>query len=93
MIIAVDYDGTLEINKTMNMALISTLKGKQKKGDVIILWTCRQGQRLIEALNNLKKAGFVPNLVNENAPWTIKSFGYNPRKIFADIYIDDKNLR
>lgn len=93
MIIAVDYDDTLEIKKTMNTALINTLKSKQQNGDIIILWTCRQGKRLIEALTNLKKVGFAPNLVNENVPWMIKSFGYNPRKIYADIYIDDKNLR
>lgn len=93
MIIAVDYDGTLEIDKTINMILVSKLKNKQQNGDIIILWTCRQGGRLIEALKNLRKVGFVPNLVNENVPWMVKRFGYNPRKIYADLYIDDKNLR
>ena len=93
MIIAVDYDGTLEINKTMNMTLISCLRNRQKHGDVIILWTCRQGKRLNDAISKLKSVGFNPNLVNENAPWIIKSLGYDPRKIFADIYIDDKSSK
>lgn len=93
MIIAVDYDGTLEIDKQINMLLVSKLKNKQCNGDIIILWTCRQGKRLSEALRNLRKVGFIPNLVNENVPWIIKRFGYNPRKIFADIYVDDKNAR
>lgn len=38
-------------------------------------------------------AGLRPNLVNENAPQTVKALGYNPRKVLADIYIDDKNFR
>lgn len=93
MIIAVDYDGTLEISGEMNLFLINRLKSQQKKGVIVILWTCRDGKRLVEALNNLRSAGFSPNLVNENAPQSIKQLGYNPRKVLADIYIDDKNAQ
>lgn len=93
MIIAVDYDGTLQIDKQMNMALISRLKRHQMAGDIVILWTCRSGSSLQEAVNDLARAGFRPNIINDNAPSIIKRLGHNPRKIFADIYIDDKNLR
>lgn len=91
MIIAVDYDGTLEINGKLNHELIKRLKKEQNKRNIVILWTCRDGKRLIEAVNNLKKVGFMPNYINDNAPQTIHQLGYNPRKILADIYIDDKN--
>lgn len=91
MIIAVDYDGTLEINKNINISLVSDLKRRQRNRDIIILWTCRQGNRLNEAILNLKKYGFIPNYVNENAPQVIQQLGYNPRKVLADVYIDDKN--
>lgn len=91
MIIAVDYDGTLEIKGDMNIALIQRLKMSQKQGNIIILWTCREGKRLHEAIIKLKQCGFIPSIVNENAPQTIKALGYSPRKILADVYIDDKN--
>lgn len=93
MIIAVDYDGTLDINGTLNMGLISWLKGRQKQGDIVILWTCRDGKRISDAFNHLLTVGFKPNLINENAPQSIQKLGYNPRKVLADIYIDDKNIR
>ena len=67
-------------------------KGNQKQGDIVILWTCRDGKRLTEALNILAKSGFKPNLVNQNAPQAIQALGYDPRKILADIYIDDKAI-
>lgn len=93
MIIAVDYDGTLDIKGVMNMGLISHLKGRQKHGDIVILWTCRDGKSLSDAVKNLANVGFKPNLVNENTLQSIRKFGYNPRKVFADVYIDDKNIR
>lgn len=93
MIIAVDYDGTLERNGMMNRALISRLKAAQRNGDAVILWTCREGKSLMDALRALKSSGFVPNAVNENAPEGIRRLGYNSRKILADVYIDDKAAR
>lgn len=93
MILACDYDGTLEINGKMNLDLIARLQTSQRQGNIVILWTCRDGARLGEAMKNLMKAGFRPNLVNENAPITIRQLGYNPRKILADVYIDDKAVK
>lgn len=93
MIIAVDYDGTLELPEGMNMQLIAKLLQQQRKGDIVILWTCRAGKRLLEALRKLAGAGLIPNGVNENAPEVISRLGYNPRKIVADVYIDDKAMR
>ncbi len=91
MIIAVDYDGTLETNGRMNEALIHSLVNKQRCGATVILWTCRQGTRLQEALQKLNDAGFMPDFVNRNDPFISQRFGYEPRKVYADIYIDDKN--
>ena len=92
MIIAVDYDGTLENNGVMNHALIRKLKASQKAGNAVILWTCRNGARLNEAVSNLRKAGFAPNRVNDNMPEIIARLG-NTRKVYADIYIDDKAVK
>ena len=92
MIIAVDFDGTLQLpDKAPNLRLISSLVNAQRKGNTVILWTCREGKTLIEALEFLRAYGFIPNLVNQNAPQTVKMLGQDPRKVYADIYIDDKN--
>jgi len=92
MILAVDFDGTLFDGNNTNILLINRLKKNQRQGDIVILWTCREGRRLSEALNILAKSGFKPNLVNQNAPQVIQMLGYDPRKILADVYIDDKAL-
>lgn len=91
MIIAVDFDGTLKIGNDPNMRLIQRLKYEQSRGNTVILWTCREQKSLNEALLFLRKAGFMPNFVNQNAPGAIAKVG-NPRKVFADIYIDDKSV-
>lgn len=94
MIIAVDFDGTLRFNDgTANLALIQKLKAAQMQGNTCILWTCREGKSLQDALLFLKENGFAPNLVNENHPEIIRRLKYNPRKVLADIYIDDKGAK
>lgn len=93
MIVAVDFDGTLQINGTANVNLIQKLKRAQKQGDIIILWTCREGQRLAEALLFLQSYNFKPNYVNSNCPEAIIRTKCDSRKIFADVYIDDKSAK
>lgn len=90
MIIAVDYDGTLYKDKQINLNLIARLQAEQRKGNIVILWTCRSNKHIAEALRTLQDNGFMPNYVNQNVPQIIRQFGYDPRKIYADIYIDDK---
>lgn len=93
MILAVDFDGTLYDGRNVNTSLLAKLNKHKRKGDIVILWTCRDGERLMEALTILDNNGFRPTLVNQNAPQTIQTLGYDPRKILADVYIDDKALR
>lgn len=91
MIIAVDFDGTLMINKQPNHGLIAMLQDRQMRGDIVILWTCRERESLCEAVRFLAANGFRPNYINQNAPQGIKQLGHDSRKVFADLYIDDKN--
>lgn len=93
MIIAVDYDETLVFGKEPNLQLIRQLIGAQRQGNIVILWTCREGSSLAEALSVLARHGLRPNLVNQNAPAAVARIGHDTRKIFADIYIDDKAVR
>ena len=90
MIIAVDYDGTLESKGKLNLPMVELMRAYQRHGDTVILWTCREGKRLQEALLMLRSAGFRPQYVNANAPTVIRMLGHDPRKIYADLYIDDK---
>lgn len=94
MIIAVDFDGTIQdSNKEPNMILINRLINYQRHGASIILWTCREGKRLQEAVLYCMRLGLKFNAINQNVPEGIKRLGNDSRKIFADVYIDDKAVK
>lgn len=84
-VIAVDYDGVLFVNKQIDTSWIKTLKKLQLDGVIIVLWTCRYGKQLQNALDMLESKNFVPNYVNE---YPLRR---SSNKINADIYIDDCN--
>ena len=50
--------------------------------------TCREGSRLEQAIEWRKEQGLEFDSVNDNLPG-LKIFGLNPRKVAADLYIDD----
>lgn len=93
MILAVDFDDTLQMGGQPNLLLINQLKQAQQRGDVIILWTCRSGKRLDEAVRWCARQGLRFNYVNENCPQAVRMLGKDTRKVYADVYIDDKNAR
>ena len=95
MIIAVDFDGTLCVDcypaiGTANYKLIRTLRKRQETGDKLILWTCRAGDKLEEAIEWCREQGIIFDAINDNLPEMINLWGNNSRKITADIYLDDK---
>ena len=96
MIYAVDFDGALCENNfpgigKPNNKLIDFLIERQHKGDRIILWTCRHSEFLDAAVDWCSRKGLVFDAVNENLSFIIKQFNSDPRKIFANVYIDDNN--
>lgn len=96
-IIAVDFDGTLCQNKypeigEANEDMIRHIKQEKFRGSKIILWTCRNGKLLEDAVKWCKEKGLKFDAVNENLPYIIEKFGGDTRKIFANEYIDDKNV-
>ena len=95
MIIAVDFDGTLCEDKypfigRPNTDLIRLLRNAHRFGDKVILWTCRSGRHLSKAVSWCGSYGLVFDAVNENLPEIIERYGGDSRKIFADVYIDDR---
>ena len=93
-IIAVDFDGTLcedkypEIGKPIEKTI--DFIRRNRDGIKLILWTCRRGHRLLEAIEWCYDHGIKFDAVNQNLPEVIETYGGDTRKVFADIYIDDK---
>ena len=95
-IIAVDFDGTLVKNdypeiSNPNLRLIRFIMRNRDKY-IFILWTCRHDKDLEEAIDYLWfNFRLKFDYVNENVPELIQKFG-DTRKIYAEYYIDDKNI-
>lgn len=98
-IYAVDFDKTLNLAETYpelgepNMELIEFLKERRAAGDKLILWTCREGELLKEAVKYCNDYGLFFHAVNDNLPENIAYYGNNCRKVWAHHYIDDRNYR
>ena len=73
-----------------NIALINHLINRRLQGNKIILWTCREGERLQEAVEWCKRYGLRFDAVNSNIPEMIEWYGKDTRKIGYDVLIDDK---
>lgn len=95
--IAVDFDGTLcfsnwpELGEP-NMPLISFLREWKEAGNKLILWTCRAGEPLTQAVKWCSDYNLEFDAVNDNLPEVVELYGNNSRKITCDYYIDDRML-
>ena len=85
-ILAIDFDGTItyenkypEVGELRPKAL-EVIK-RLKDSYTLILWTCREGKELSDALLALNENGIEFDYVNE-CP-------FGSRKVAADCYIDD----
>lgn len=97
MIIAVDFDGTIHGGKYPRIGYLlpgvkKTISSLRKRGHYIIIWTCRAGPDLLDAINWLLEKGIEFDRINDNHPSNIALYGGNTRKIYADTYIDDKQV-
>lgn len=92
---AVDFDGTLCENQWPGIGpphhdMISWMKELRQMGHKVILWTCREGKYLIDAIIWCEEHGLIFDAVNDNVEERKKMFDGNSRKILADYYIDDR---
>lgn len=94
-VIAVDFDGCICTLDWPNIGepnwnVITALQEERNNGTKLILWTCRSGKALKEALDACHKWGIEFDAVNENLPEKLLQYGYSEsRKISADEYWDD----
>lgn len=96
-IYAVDFDGTLNLGKypvlgRPNLELFKYLIDRQQSGDKIILWSCREGDLLKSAVKYCREYGLRFDAINDNVKENKDRWGNNTRKVFADFYIDDRNM-
>ena len=96
-IIAVDFDGTLcysnwpELGEP-NRRLIEYLRAFKAQGNKLILWTCRAGEALDNAVSWCHDQDLEFDAVNDNLPEIVELYGNNSRKITCDYYIDDRAI-
>lgn len=100
-VIAVDFDGTL-VGFTYSgigeadTEMFDLIKELKSAGAKIILWTCRDNEtedrELDAAVEFCRVRGLEFDAVNDNIEEVKNLTQNNTRKIYADIYIDDKAL-
>jgi trehalose-6-phosphatase len=98
-IIGVDFDGTLCEHKYPDIGkpyieIIDTLVHFRKYGGKLILWTCRNGKDLEDAINWCQQFGLFFDAINEDTK-EVKETDFGKEKsvkVCADFYFDDRNL-
>lgn len=91
-VVAVDFDGTITKNNKFPENIGEVREGCKeaieyiRKNNKVVVWTCRCGKYLDEAIEFLKANEIEVDGVN------IDIYPATDRKIMADIYIDDKNI-
>ncbi|AGY53253.1 hypothetical protein BRDCF_p626 [Bacteroidales bacterium CF] len=96
MFIAVDFDGTIvkhkypEIGEEIPFAIQTLRMIQSELRHQIILWTVREGDLLEEAVEYCRSRGLEFYAINQNHPES--SLSDSPRKLMADMFIDDRNF-
>ena len=99
-IISIDFDGTITTSpmpscaSTIRPGAVEVITELYNLGARLILNTCRTDVNLDEAIQFLYRHKILRPFesINRNLPDVIKKYKGDSRKIFADVYIDDRNL-
>ena len=100
-IVAIDFDGTLVEDRFPKIgnpiwSAFDLCKSLKKSGVKLILWTSRDNdssdRNLDTAVQFCAQQGLTFDAVNSNIPEVINLFHNDTRKVYADIYIDDKSV-
>lgn len=98
MIIAIDFDGTIVEDKfpeigEMRDGAKEAINQLYADGYEIIIWSCRNGINKARAIEWLAMNGIKYHKFNESSYHNLKAHDFkDTRKVYADIYIDDKML-
>lgn len=93
-IIAVDFDGTLVTHEfpgigKLKQPVVDFITRKHERGNIIMLWTTRDNERLKEAKEFLKEHDVPIDCYNENFD---KLPFKTSNRIYADLYIGDRMM-
>lgn len=97
MTIAVDFDGTIvehaypQIGKPIPFAIDVLKKLQQEEHHTLVLWSVREGDLLQEAIDYCLERGLEFYAANKNYPGETAEDN-PPRKLTADLFIDDRNI-
>lgn len=95
--IAIDFDGCLcewawpEIGAPHTDVINKAIR-EQVNGTALILWTCRVGRLLEDAVDWCRSYGLEFDAVNANLPDRITAYRNDCRKVSADEYWDDRAI-
>lgn len=95
MVIAVDFDGVLNASPYPKVGVVvggatSAMQALHREGHTLIIWTCREGREQTDAVNWLLRKGIPFDGINCNTRENIERHSNDSRKVFADLYIDDR---
>ncbi len=98
MNIAIDFDGTIveheypQIGREIPFA-VDTIKMLIRDRHNLILWSCREGQLLDDAVEWCRKRGIEFYAINRDYPEESKKGNeHYSRKLKVDMFIDDRNV-
>ncbi|MEL3904422.1 MAG: hypothetical protein P1P63_04855 [Treponemataceae bacterium] len=97
MIVAIDFDGTLHTGQYPAIGseapyAAEMMRKLRSDGHYLIINTCRSGEMLVNAVNWLLRHDIPFDRVNDNCPVSTAKYGSNSRKIYAHVYVDDKQI-
>lgn len=94
MTIAFDFDGTIVIEDYPRIGSLlpfakEVINELYHDGHYIIIWTCRRNEEIVQFLADSE---IKYHAINQSHPNTIDTYGYESRKVGADIYVDDRGI-
>jgi hypothetical protein len=97
MYIVIDFDGTIVYDRFPNVGKLKPnakkyLRRLKDEGHTLILWTCREENKLYKARMFLAEHGIYFDYINMHPIEKMEEFKNDCRKIIGDIIIDDRNL-
>lgn len=94
---AIDFDDTIAYSNFPRIKKLvphadRVIRRIKDSGGQISIWTCRTGEHLEQARHFLESNNIPYDYLNEEFAEIAEIFGGSGRKIFADVYIDDKGV-
>jgi hypothetical protein len=98
MIIAIDFDGTIVADQYPHIGQLKpnapeVIRQLKADGHYIIIWTCRTGHLMHQVHDFLTEQQIPFDRINKSNPENVAKYdGIDTRKVYADVYVDDKGL-